>query len=79
MTLEEFLKINKITTTEFSMKISCGQPTVSNLCNRKRRPSPRLALRIEQATGGQVTRDMMLYPELYATTDTTQKSNNLTE
>ena len=31
----------------------------------KRRPSPDLALRIEQATQGKTTRDELLFPELY--------------
>ncbi len=30
-----------------------------------RRPSPDLALKIEQASDGKVTRDQLLYPELY--------------
>jgi hypothetical protein len=62
---------------EFALKIGTTKPYVDRLLYFAK-PSPRLALRIEQATGGQVTRDMMLYPELYATS-TTQKSNNLTE
>ena len=76
MTLEEFLKINKITTTEFSAVISCGQPMVSNLCNRRRRPSPSLALRIERATNGAVTRDELIFPELYQ--DTLPQENKTT-
>jgi DNA-binding transcriptional regulator YdaS (Cro superfamily) len=36
--------------------------------SNKRRPSPSLALRIERATGGVVTRDELLFPELYQET-----------
>jgi DNA-binding transcriptional regulator YdaS (Cro superfamily) len=32
------------------------------------RPSPALALKIERATGGAVSRDELLFPELYVST-----------
>jgi DNA-binding transcriptional regulator YdaS (Cro superfamily) len=79
MRLEEFLKINKMTTSDFSTRISCGQPMVSNLCNRRRRPSPALALRIERATGGAVSRDEMLFPELYPSNMDDIKRTKLTK
>lgn len=39
------------------------------------RPSPALALRIEQATGGQVSRDELLFPELYQSQSTQDGSD----
>jgi DNA-binding transcriptional regulator YdaS (Cro superfamily) len=75
-TLKKYLKGKS--RESFAHSIGTTKNYVNLLVVHLRRPSPDLALRIEQATGGQVTRDMMLYPELYATS-TTQKSNNLTE
>jgi len=75
MKLEEYLKNNRITTSEFSAIALCGQPMVSLLCNGRRRPSPSLALRIEQATGGQVTRDELLFPDLYRDDNQKQEQN----
>lgn len=49
---------------EFALKIGTTKPYVDRLLYSAS-PSPGLALRIEHATGGLVTRDMMLYPELY--------------
>ena len=49
---------------EFAVLIGTTKPYVDRLLYSAR-PSPALAYRIEQATDGQVTRDELLFPELY--------------
>jgi DNA-binding transcriptional regulator YdaS (Cro superfamily) len=63
MELKNYLKQNGIKTLEFAEAIGCQQSHVSLIANRKRKPSPNLALAIEQATKGQVTRMELLYPD----------------
>ncbi len=65
-TLKKYLKGKS--RESFAHDIGTTKNYVNLLVVRLRRPSPDLALRIEQATGGQVTRDMMLFPELYVST-----------
>lgn len=67
MQLKEYIKSNGIRIIDFSHNVGCGQPMMSMIHNGKRRPSPDLALKIERATGGAVTRDELLFPELYST------------
>ena len=43
---------------------------ISQIANGFARPSPALALRIERALGGAVTRDELLFPELYEQEET---------
>ncbi len=63
MKLKDYLKSKS--RLEFAIKIGTTKPYVDRLLYSAR-PSPRLALRIERATGGAVSRDEMLFPELYA-------------
>ena len=65
MKLIEYLKLERGRARSTSKTIGCGQSTLSMIVSGHRRPSSRLALRIEQATGGAVTRDELLFPELY--------------
>jgi DNA-binding transcriptional regulator YdaS (Cro superfamily) len=51
---------------EFAAKIGTTFNYVNLLAAGARRPSPELALKIEKATGGKVTRDEVLFPELYS-------------
>ena len=61
MTLKDYLKNKKISVSNFAKIAGLKQPYVSLISNGNRRPSPNTALRIEQATGGQVTRMEFLY------------------
>jgi DNA-binding transcriptional regulator YdaS (Cro superfamily) len=63
MELKNYLKKNGIKTIELAKVIGCQQSHVSLIANGKRKPSPELALAIEQATNGQVTRMELLYPD----------------
>jgi DNA-binding transcriptional regulator YdaS (Cro superfamily) len=63
MTLKEYLEKKKIGISKFAQIAGLKQPYASLLVNQKRRPSPEMALRIEQATNGKVTTRELLYPE----------------
>ena len=61
MELTEYLK--KKDRAVFAKQIGTTKNYVNILSCGSRRPSPEMALRIEQATGGAVTRMELLYPE----------------
>lgn len=63
MTLKEYLKLRQISVNEFAKDVGIDYTYVSRLKNGERRPSPDVALRIEKATQGMVTRMDLLYPE----------------
>ena len=63
MELKEYIKESKINMTEFGDLVGCNQSYISLLCQKKRRPSPGLALEIEKATDGKVTVMELLYPD----------------
>ena len=63
MKLNEYLKKYKIKTIDFARQIECQQSYVSLLTKGKRRPSPELALRIQEATEGKVTILELLFPD----------------
>lgn len=48
---------------EFAEKIGTSLNYINNLCQRPSQAGKNIALRIEQATGGAVTRMELLYPE----------------
>lgn len=62
MKLSEYLKNRK--RFEFAEKVGVTKEYIDNLCSNSRYvPGRKLALRIEQATGGAVTTHELLYPE----------------
>ena len=63
MTLNEYLKTNKIWGYDFAKKIGVHKTYLSGLRKGKRWPSRNLMLRISEATGGQVTADSFLNGE----------------
>lgn len=50
---------------ELARRIGVKQPSVWKMCNTAQSITPAIALKIEKATGGQVTRRDLL-PELFA-------------
>lgn len=66
MKLTQYLFVKQITVADLARLCELPQPTVWRIASGKVTPSPKNALRIEQATGGAVTRDELLFPELYA-------------
>ncbi len=61
MDLKQFLKGKD--RKNFATQIGTTKNYINLLACRNRRPSPDLALRIEEATGGAVSRMELLYPE----------------
>jgi hypothetical protein len=65
MKLTKFLSQNKITVIDFAKEVNCSASMLYLINTGRRRPSPELALRIEQQTGGMVSRDEQLFPAIY--------------
>ena len=63
MTLSEYIGEVGITTITLAVKLGVSQPFVSQLATGRRRPSPEVAKRISEATGGKVTVMELLYPK----------------
>ena len=61
-TLLNYLKKNGIDQSTFASKVGCNQSHISLICKGARRPSPELALKIQEATGGRITVLALLYP-----------------
>jgi DNA-binding transcriptional regulator YdaS (Cro superfamily) len=62
--LKQFFDDNHFKPTPWAISNGIAPSVVSRFLNRQG-ISPQNALRIEQATGGAVTRDELLFPELY--------------
>lgn len=65
MNLFEWKKLNGFSAFDIAKLIDVDKSLLSHLKAGRRRPSPSLALRIERATNGAVTRDELIFPELY--------------
>ena len=63
MRLIDWQKKNKVTNTELAKQLGIHLSFITHLNKGRRKFSPELALKIEQATGGAVTRMELLYPE----------------
>ncbi len=60
MDLDAFLKQSKETTAGFAGRVQSTKASISRIRSRKQVPSLALAVRISEATGGQVTeRDLL--------------------
>ena len=55
MELEKYLKKHKITISEFSRIINYGKGNISRIIKGQIKPSLKTALKIEQATNGEVS------------------------
>jgi plasmid maintenance system antidote protein VapI len=62
MEIKEYLKESNVSRRQFSEKLGIHYMHLNNLIRKERKPSRDLALRIEEATGGAVTRMELLYP-----------------
>jgi len=63
MELKTYFDEKKSTRKAFCSAVGIHYQHLNNLLRKERNPSPALALRIEQATNGAVTRMELLYPE----------------
>jgi transcriptional regulator with XRE-family HTH domain len=61
-TLKKYMRDNGLTTAGFARLSKIPAVTIWRYMTGKNSPSALLALRIEQATGGAVTRMELLYP-----------------
>ena len=50
---------------ELADALDVTRATISRIENAKKRPSPELAIRIADYFGNKVTRDQIIFPELY--------------
>jgi transcriptional regulator with XRE-family HTH domain len=65
--IKSFRHNNNLTQYELAKLFGITQQAIAKYESGKfNRPSPDVALKIEQATGGAVTRDELLFPELYS-------------
>lgn len=62
MKLSEYLKKRKITQAKLAIATGCSKAHISQICRFGRRPSPDVAARISDATGGEVSVLDLLYP-----------------
>lgn len=62
MKLTEWQKSTETTNTELAKTVGVHPSFFTHINNNRRRPSPELALKIQEATGGQVTVIELLYP-----------------
>lgn len=54
MDLREYLFRNRLTVKEFSQRLECSRPHLTEIIHGRRKPGKRLANDIEKLTGGQV-------------------------
>jgi len=60
MELKLYLVRNKISITDFSVRIGCNRSYLSEIINGAKMPGKRLAKDIEEATNGEVTAKELL-------------------
>jgi len=65
MKLFKLLEDQNIKPVEFSETVKCSLSMLSHINSGRRRPSPELAWRIEQALNGAISRDQLLCPWVY--------------
>jgi len=65
MTLSEYLKNKNI--PEFAKTLNISRQHLYALSKNKRKPSPKLALKIEQITNGEVEKTTLLYSDFNKT------------
>jgi len=61
--IKQYTKDHDMTLRAFAVLVKKSAPFITQITRGQRRPSAPLALKIEEATGGAVTRMELLYPE----------------
>jgi len=74
MNLETVLKKENMSIASLAAKLDVHYTHVLRIIHGSRRPSPELALKIEQITNGAITRMELLYPELEQKTASSPQS-----
>lgn len=62
MNLKQYCETNNLKLKELAKKLNLSAAFITQLVNGSRRPSPAVALKIEEETNGKVTRMELLYP-----------------
>lgn len=65
MKLDEYLFRMKTTKKDFAEKVGISRGYLQHLLSGIKSPSVKLAKKIEEATGGKVTKEELLFPEEY--------------
>lgn len=66
MMILHWLQLRERTAASLAVEVGCSKAHLSHIMAGRLRPSPQLALRIEQATGGAVSR-AVLRPDIFDT------------
>jgi DNA-binding transcriptional regulator YdaS (Cro superfamily) len=61
--IKKYCRTNKVLIKDLAFNVKVRPVYLSQIIMGRRRPSPDLALRIEETTGGAVTRMELLYPK----------------
>ena len=69
MKLDEYLFRMKTTKKDFAEKVGISRGYLQHLLSGIKSPSVKLAKQIEEATGGKVTKEELLFPEEYPEND----------
>lgn len=69
MKLNEYLFRTKTTKKDFAEKVGISRGYLQHLLSGIKSPSVKLAKQIEEATGGKVTKEELLFPEDYPEKD----------
>jgi len=64
MNLKSWQRKNKITNTQLARLVGIDQSSICHYHAGRRRPSPEVALRIEEVTEGEVSLREILFPNL---------------
>jgi transcriptional regulator with XRE-family HTH domain len=63
--LDEYLFKTKTTKTDFAEKVGISRGYLQHILSGLKNPSVKLAKQIEEATGGKVSKEELLFPEEY--------------
>jgi DNA-binding transcriptional regulator YdaS (Cro superfamily) len=70
MHLKEWIWINGVTYQKLSSDLAINMGYLHHIASGKQRPSAMVALQIEDYTGGEVSRDEVIFPEKHPNWDT---------
>ena len=67
--LDEYLFKTKMTKKDFAEKLGISRGHLQHILSGTKNPSVKLAKQIEEATGGKVSKEELLFPEEYPEKD----------
>lgn len=63
MSIQEYLEISHLSVSGFAQILGISRQHLNNIIHGHRNPSKKLAVVIEDTTGGQISRNELLWPE----------------